>query len=73
MKIQEKTSFCWLNATQFFGALNDNIFKFLTILFLIGLLGNNNANTISGITGLVFVTPFLLFSHAGGILADRIS
>ena len=32
-------SFKWLNATQFLGALNDNLFKLLLIFFLIDLEG----------------------------------
>ena len=73
MKIEEKTTFGWLNTTQFFGALNDNIFKFLIILFLIGVIGENEANSIAGKVGLIFVAPFILFSHMAGIIADRFS
>lgn len=70
---ETRTTFPWLNATQFLGALNDNVFKFLIIFFLIGILGEENSKTIAGIAGIVFVIPFLLFSHAAGILADRFS
>ncbi|HEB10520.1 MAG TPA: MFS transporter, partial [Spirochaetales bacterium] len=66
-------SFTWLNATQFLGALNDNIFKLLIIFFLIGARGGNDAGIISAVAGAVFVIPFLLFSAASGIIADRIS
>lgn len=66
-------SFLWLNATQFLGALNDNIFKLLVALSLIALLGNKNTSKIMAISGAIFVTPFLLFSHFGGVLADRFS
>ncbi len=65
-------SFAWLNATQFFGALNDNVFKLLVIFFLIDHMGFNRTSTI-GLAAIVFVIPFLLFSHAAGILADRYS
>ncbi len=65
-------SFAWLNATQFFGALNDNVFKLLVIFFLIEHLGFDRTSTI-GLAAIVFVVPFLLFSHAAGILADRYS
>lgn len=67
------STFRWLNTTQFLGALNDNIFKFLIILFLIGHLGEENAKQIAGKSGIFFVLPFLLFSHAGGVLADKFS
>jgi len=73
MPSKDKSTFFWLNATQFFGALNDNLFKFFIILFLIGSLGKEKTDTITAIAGLVFVLPFLLFSHAAGVLADRIS
>jgi acyl-[acyl-carrier-protein]-phospholipid O-acyltransferase/long-chain-fatty-acid--[acyl-carrier-protein] ligase len=68
-----RSTFRWLNATQFFGALNDNVFKFLIILFLIGSLGESHAQSVAARAGLIFVLPFLLFSHAAGILADRFS
>jgi acyl-[acyl-carrier-protein]-phospholipid O-acyltransferase/long-chain-fatty-acid--[acyl-carrier-protein] ligase len=66
-------SFWWLNATQFAGALNDNIFRLLIVFFLIHVNGADKAATISAMAGAVFVVPFLLFSSASGILADRIS
>lgn len=66
-------SFYLLNATQFLGALNDNIFKLLVIYFLISIKGQESANTILSLAGAIFVIPFLLFSSAAGVLADRIS
>ena len=72
-KNKQPSTFRWLNATQFFGALNDNMFKFLIIFFLIGIQGAEQAKTIQGIAGIIFVVPFLLFSHAAGVLADRYS
>jgi acyl-[acyl-carrier-protein]-phospholipid O-acyltransferase/long-chain-fatty-acid--[acyl-carrier-protein] ligase len=67
------TSFGWFNATQFLGALNDNIFKLLTILFLIRLQGKEAASNITALAGAVFVVPFLLFMATAGKLADRFS
>ena len=66
-------SFYLLNVTQFLGALNDNIFKLLVIYFLISVKGPTSANTILSLAGAIFVIPFLLFSSAAGVLADRIS
>jgi acyl-[acyl-carrier-protein]-phospholipid O-acyltransferase/long-chain-fatty-acid--[acyl-carrier-protein] ligase len=66
-------SFAWLNATQFLGALNDNIFKLLSFFFVIRLLGAEQASTWVSIGGAIFVIPFLLFTPAAGALADRIS
>lgn len=66
-------SFYLLNATQFLGALNDNVFKLLVIYLLINLKGAAAANTILSLAGAIFVIPFLLFSSSAGVLADRIS
>ncbi len=64
-------AFAWLNATQFLGALNDNIFKLLVILFLIGVQGSAGAANITAVANAVFVIPFLLFLAFAGRLADR--
>ncbi len=64
-------SFAWLNVTQFLGALNDNIFKLFATYFIISLYGAERSAQIMGISGVVFVLPFLLFSAGSGVLADR--
>lgn len=66
-------SFTWLNATQFLGALNDNIFKLLSFFFVIRLLGKEHTSSLVSLGGAIFVIPFLLFTPASGVLADRIS
>jgi acyl-[acyl-carrier-protein]-phospholipid O-acyltransferase/long-chain-fatty-acid--[acyl-carrier-protein] ligase len=66
-------SFAWFNVTQFLGALNDNIFKLLLILFLIGVKGPENATRITALAGAIVVVPFLLFSAYAGRLADYYS
>lgn len=66
-------SFAWLNATQFFGALNDNIFKLLSFFYVIRLLGEQRTSAVVSLGGAIFVIPFLLFTPAAGVLADRIS
>ena len=66
-------TFKWLNVTQFFGALNDNVLKFFIIFCLIELLGKENEGTILSVIGAIFAVPFLLFSAAAGVLADRLS
>lgn len=65
------SSFRWHNATQFLGALNDNVFRWLTAFFLIGLLGKEQTPEIMSLTGTIFVIPFLLFTAPAGVLADR--
>ncbi len=66
-------SFNWHNATQFLGALNDNVFRWLLVFFLIGLVGKENAASVTSKTGAVFVIPFLVFTPLAGVLADRFS
>jgi len=72
-KLQKKQSrsFLCLNAAQFLGALNDNIYKLLTIFFLISTLGVEKSSSILSSVAALYVIPFLLFSSAAGILADR--
>ena len=75
MKIENRMSrsFNWHNATQFLGALNDNVFRWLMVFFLIGLLGDDKASSVTALTGVVFVIPFLFFTPLAGVLADRFS
>ncbi len=70
---QRLSSFTYLNATQFLGALNDNIYKLLIVYFFIQLEGIEYSHQILASTGATFVIPFLLFSAGSGILADRFS
>lgn len=67
------TSFAALNMSQFFSALNDNIFKLLLVFLMITIKGPEHANTILALVGAVFVIPFLLFASLAGSLADRFS
>jgi len=66
-------SFTWLNVTQFLGALNDNVFKLLVVFYIVTLLGDEHRAAVLAAASTVFVLPFLLFSHASGVLADRFS
>ncbi len=66
-------TFKWLNITQFLGALNDNLFKLSMVFFLIATDPGINPDSVMANTGAVFVLPFLLFSDAAGVLADRLS
>lgn len=70
-----------LIATQFQGAFNDNLFKFLIIYFLVGLstAGLSGAEReaatgwISGLATMVFALPFIIFPGPFGALSDRYS
>ena len=66
-------SFKWLNVTQFFGALNDNLLKFFIIFCLIAILPDVSDEKILANIGAIMAIPFLLFSAAAGVLADRLS
>jgi acyl-[acyl-carrier-protein]-phospholipid O-acyltransferase/long-chain-fatty-acid--[acyl-carrier-protein] ligase len=63
-------SFLW---TQFLGAFNDNLFKFVVTMAAAGATVGTDANRAVSIAGIVFVAPFLLFSGYAGQLADGFS
>ena len=56
--------------TQFQGAFNDNAFKFIVILMV---LGKATADEWAPLVGFVFAVPFILFSAFAGQLATRYS
>ncbi|MCC6353502.1 MAG: MFS transporter, partial [Verrucomicrobiae bacterium] len=66
-------SFLWLNATQFLGALNDNIYRFLLAFCLIDVMGPAHADRVMGVSGAVFMIPFIVLLPLAGVLADRFS
>jgi acyl-[acyl-carrier-protein]-phospholipid O-acyltransferase/long-chain-fatty-acid--[acyl-carrier-protein] ligase len=60
--------------TQFQGAFNDNAFRNLVIFIVLGLtLTAQQRDWLVLQAGTLFSLPFLLFSMAGGYLADRFS
>lgn len=63
----------FINIAQFFGVINDNIFKWLIIFLFIDLYGQENYPQVSFSVGVIFVLPFLLFSNAAGVIADYFS
>ena len=69
-----RLGFWSLIATQFQGAFNDNGLKFFVIFLILG--SNPTASEkdlLVFLIGNLFALPFLLFSMAGGFLADRFS
>ena len=60
--------------TQFFGAINDNIFKNALVLMItyqgISLFGFNSSALVA-LSGGVFILPFFFFSGTSGQFADR--
>ena len=66
--------FWFLIVTQFQGAFSDNVLKNLVIFMLIGMnVSIAEKHKIGELVGVLFSLPFILFSMAGGYLADRFS
>lgn len=64
-----------LIVTQFQGAFSDNVLKNLVILAAVfgGTMTAAEKNHFGEMVGALFALPFILFSMAGGFLADRFS
>ncbi len=63
-----------LVVTQFQGAFNDNALKFLAIYLVVDRnLSTNVRDQLILLVGALFALPFIIFSMAGGYLADRYS
>src|SRR5882762_10041604 len=63
-----------LIATQFQGAFNDNGLKFFVIFLILGTHPTaSEKDLLVFVIGNLFALPFILFSMAGGYLADRFS
>jgi MFS family permease len=69
-----KRGFMSLVATQFFGAMNDNILKgVLTFMVLDGIWSGSLGRGGQGIVSMCFTIPFILLSGYAGQVADRFS
>src|SRR6202166_932506 len=69
-----RSGFWSLIATQFQGAFNDNGLKFFVIFLILGTNPTDSQKDfLVFVVGNLFALPFLLFSMAGGFLADRFS
>jgi acyl-[acyl-carrier-protein]-phospholipid O-acyltransferase/long-chain-fatty-acid--[acyl-carrier-protein] ligase len=69
-----RRSFWSLIITQFQGAFSDNAYKFLLIfIFAASGLAKEDRDFLVLVVGVLFSLPFILFSMAGGYLADRYS
>ena len=66
-------SFLGLLATQFLGALNDNIFRWLAVPIGKYYAGQENAATVLSAGLACFVLPYILLAGPAGYLADRFS
>jgi acyl-[acyl-carrier-protein]-phospholipid O-acyltransferase/long-chain-fatty-acid--[acyl-carrier-protein] ligase len=67
-----KRGFLSLVATQFFGAMNDNVLKgVLTFMVIDGAWAGQLGAGGQGIVGICFTIPFIILSGYAGQLADR--
>src|SRR5947207_15833220 len=63
-----------LIVTQFQGAFTDNALKYLVLFLVIGAgVSTERQENINANVGFLFSLPFILFSMAGGYLADKFS
>lgn len=65
--------FWGMNATQFLGAFNDNLFKQLLLLLATPAAAQVGGSDRQGEAMMIFATAFLIFSGFAGWLADRFS
>ncbi len=67
-----KRGFLSLIATQFFGAMNDNVFKgILTFMVIDGAWAGTLGAGGQGLVGICFTVPFILLSGFAGQVADK--
>jgi MFS family permease len=64
-------SFWALNATQFLGAFNDNLFKELVLLLCVEYSRTHHVQDYQSLATALFSVPFILFSGLAGYLSDR--
>lgn len=69
--IMQQRQFLPFFLTQFFGAMNDNLFK-TVILISFTLIAAENAGIWSNLAHMAFVLPFFLFSARSGYYADQV-
>ena len=59
--------------TQFFGALNDNLFKNALLTLVAFSLAKEQSDILSNVIAGLFILPFFLFSATAGQIADKYS
>ncbi len=67
-------SFWCLFVEQFQNAFSDNVLKFLVTFLIVGtVVSEEKRDELVPLVGALFALPFILFSMAGGFVADRFS
>ena len=73
----QRRGFWFLFFTQFQGAFSDNVYRTLAMFLIIGMtlphFAGDSRELRMALVGALFALPFILFSMAGGYLADRFS
>ncbi|MDQ7247337.1 acyl-[ACP]--phospholipid O-acyltransferase [Dongia sedimenti] len=64
--------FGWMLVTQFLGALNDNVYRFIVTFYIIAQRPDE-AELYTAYIAALFVLPYLMFSGYAGQLADNFS
>src|SRR6478735_12714768 len=74
---ESPTGFWSLFVVQFQGAFSDNVYRTLAMFLLVNMTlpyYNDAARPLRmAVVGALFALPFIIFSMAGGYLADRFS
>lgn len=66
------SSFWGMNATQFLGAMNDNVYKFALLFIFESVLIGGRDYDLQGLAIFVFSVPFILFSGFAGYVSDKL-
>ena len=66
-------SFIGLLVTQFLGAMNDNMFRWLAVWIGKDMVGENYETTAVGVGLAMLSLPFIVFAAPAGYVADRFS
>ncbi len=64
--------FGWMLVTQFLGALNDNVYRFMVVFYIGEHTAKQDDFTLyNSLVAALFVVPYLIFSGYAGQLADK--
>jgi acyl-[acyl-carrier-protein]-phospholipid O-acyltransferase/long-chain-fatty-acid--[acyl-carrier-protein] ligase len=67
-------SFWFMFVVEFQNAFSDNVLKFLVTFLIVNMgLSAERRDQLVPLVGALFALPFILFSMAGGFMADRFS
>ena len=77
LRLLRDPGFAWMLASQFLGALNDNIYRWSITFFALDLARQPgagwDAEVLIATIGAALMSPYLIFSNYAGQLADRFS